>query len=167
MLLFQNPNFWVPPALISPPSSHLARDLGILIPVSSFCLHCQTACPGTQLCILAPCTLNMSPKHLNLVFNSPSFHCQGPSQIPGNLTPAVLVNLGLEFIHVCIYIILVLSSCLQDMRSSERTQGCSPSPPVYPLYSQKEPGERSLSFLQEYEQMEQVVVMSSLRMVLI
>ncbi|XP_032127744.1 E3 ubiquitin-protein ligase PPP1R11 isoform X1 [Sapajus apella] len=48
LLLFQNPGSWVPLVLIFPPNTHpfLSRDLGTLVPVSSFCSHCQTACPG-------------------------------------------------------------------------------------------------------------------------
>ncbi|XP_018884319.1 E3 ubiquitin-protein ligase PPP1R11 isoform X1 [Gorilla gorilla gorilla] len=48
LLLFQNPASWVSPVLIFPPNTHpsLSRDLGTLVPVSSFCSHCQTACPG-------------------------------------------------------------------------------------------------------------------------
>lgn len=41
--------------------------------------------------ILATCTLSLSPKHFNWVFNGPSFHCQGPNQIPGNLAPLLCV----------------------------------------------------------------------------
>lgn len=51
LLLFQNPDFWVPPALIFPSSTHpvFSRDPGILVPFFPPCSHCQTACPGIQL----------------------------------------------------------------------------------------------------------------------
>lgn len=74
--------------------------------------------------------LNMSLTYLDLVFESPSFHGQGPSQIPGNLTPAMSVHPGLEITPVWICVLLILSPCLQDGRSSGSAQG--PAPPVYP-----------------------------------
>lgn len=65
--------------------------------------------------ILATCTLRLSPKHFNWVSNCPSFHCQGPSQIPGNLVPQLCI-LILACGSSIDAVFLNLSSCLWDIR---------------------------------------------------
>lgn len=118
---FPQPSFFFPSSSLQG-SRHLGPSL--------FPLFSLPNCLSWDPVVLAPCALYLSPKHLIWVSNSPSFHCQGPSQIPGNVAPAMLVKPGLELIHLCIYIVLTLSPCLWYVRYYGRAP--SPSPPLLP-----------------------------------
>jgi len=86
---FPQPSFLLPVLILYLQGSrHLGPSLSPLFSLPN--------CLSWDPVILAPCILSLSPKHLSWVFNSPSFHCQGPSRIWGSLAPAMLVNPGFE-----------------------------------------------------------------------
>lgn len=134
MLLFQNPGFWVLPA---PSSRQFAPMPGIQASWSQFTL--LFSLPNYlswDPVILATCTLSLSPKHLNWVSNCPSFHCQGPSQIPGNLVPQLCI-LILAYGSSIDAVFLNLSSCLWDIRLCGDHRAPWPFRSSYPFWPSK------------------------------
>lgn len=113
LLLFQNPGFGFSQPLLpySLPlclgSRHLGPNLSLLFSLPNYL--------SWDPVILATCTLSLSPKHFNWVSNCPSFHCQGPNQIPGNLVPQLCI-LILACGSSIDAVFLNLSSCLWDIR---------------------------------------------------
>lgn len=134
MLLFQNPGFWVLPA---PASLQFAPMPGIQASWSQSIPFVLTAkLPVLGSSILATCTLSLSPKHFNWVFNGPSFHCQGSNQMPGNLAPQFCV-LILAYGSSTDAVFLNLSSCLWDVRLCGDYRVPWPFCSSYPLWLSK------------------------------